>query len=73
MRVALQSLYETLLIGASPCHGFTKVPGQTGGFYHLVLRHGVSVHVYRGPLSSNIFSVYFFLEVLFYVSKNIYK
>ncbi|XP_028418841.1 HMG domain-containing protein 3-like [Dendronephthya gigantea] len=42
MRVALQTLYETLLVGSSPCHGFTKVPGQTGGFYHIVCRHGVT-------------------------------
>ena len=42
MEIDLQSLYETLLVGTSPCHGFTKVPGHTGGFYHVVCRHGVS-------------------------------
>ena len=29
----------------SPCHGFGKVAAHTGGFYHLVCRHGVSVTV----------------------------
>lgn len=24
------------------CHGFTKVDGHTGGFYHIVCRHGVT-------------------------------
>lgn len=33
-----------MLVGLTPCHGFSKVPGHTGGFYHLVCRHGVSVH-----------------------------
>jgi len=32
-----------LLLGNCPCHGFTQVPGKTGGFYHLVCRHGVTV------------------------------
>jgi hypothetical protein len=50
MRVALQSLYETLLVGSSPCHGFTKVPGQTGGFYHIVCRHGVSIYMSKSTL-----------------------
>ena len=42
MKIDLQSLYESLLIGSSPCHGFTKVErGNMGGFYHIVCRHGV--------------------------------
>lgn len=43
MLIDLQSLYETLLVGSCPCHGFTNVPGHTGGFYHIVCRHGVSM------------------------------
>ncbi|XP_028418895.1 HMG domain-containing protein 3-like [Dendronephthya gigantea] len=42
MLIDLRSLYETLLVGSCPCHGFTKVPGHTGGFYHIVCRHGVT-------------------------------
>ena len=38
----LQQLYGMLLVGKSPCHEFTKVPGHTGGFYHIVCPHGVS-------------------------------
>ena len=29
--------------GLCPCHGYNKSPGRTGGFYHLVCRHGVSI------------------------------
>lgn len=43
LRGDLQQLYATLLLGNCPCHGFTQVPGKTGGFYHLVCRHGVTV------------------------------
>ncbi|XP_020905627.2 HMG domain-containing protein 3 [Exaiptasia diaphana] len=39
----ITALYEYLLVGNSPCHGFTKVPGHTGGFYHFVCRHGCTV------------------------------
>jgi hypothetical protein len=42
MEIDLQSLYETLLVGTSPCHGFTKVSGHIGSFYHVVCHHGVS-------------------------------
>ena len=41
MRVGIQTLYATLLVGYSLCHQFTKVKENTGGFYHLVCRHGV--------------------------------
>lgn len=34
---------SSLLTGSSPCHGFTQVAGNTGGFYHMVCRHGVSI------------------------------
>lgn len=40
----IQALYSSMLVGLTPCHGFSKVSGHTGGFYHLVCRHGVSVH-----------------------------
>ena len=43
MKIDIQGLYESLLVGSCPCHGFTKVDGHTGGFYHIVCRHGVSV------------------------------
>ncbi|XP_068748643.1 uncharacterized protein [Montipora capricornis] len=43
LRGDIQQLYATLLLGDCPCHGFTQVPGKTGGFYHLVCRHGVTV------------------------------
>ena len=42
IRLDLQQLYEMILVGNSACHGFTRSPGHTGGFYHLVCRHGVS-------------------------------
>ncbi|KAL9960054.1 hypothetical protein ACROYT_G033453 [Oculina patagonica] len=43
MCASLQELYASLLAGKSPCHEFTKVPGHTGGFYHIVCRHGCTV------------------------------
>ena len=45
MQIDLQSLYKTPLVGSSPCHGFTHVPGHTGGFYHIVCRHGVCNYI----------------------------
>eukprot|EP00794_Sanderia_malayensis_P021119 gene21119-23190_t len=43
LRHNLQALYATILVGSSPCHAFTKSEGHTGGFYHLVCRHGCTV------------------------------
>ena len=40
----IQALYSSTLVGLTPCHSFSKVPGHTGGFYHLVCCHRVSVH-----------------------------
>jgi len=37
----LQGLYASILVGNCPCHSFGKLAGHTGGFYHLVCRHGV--------------------------------
>ena len=45
MCASIQELYASLLTGKSPCHEFTKVPGHTGGFYHIVCRHGVNIIV----------------------------
>ena len=45
MQFDIQTLYATLLVGHSPCHQFTQVLGHTGGFYHLVCRHGVGIFV----------------------------
>ena len=45
MQLDIQTLYATLLVGHSPCPQFTRVPGHTGGFYHLVCRHGVGIFV----------------------------
>jgi len=42
LKMDIQGLYESLLVGSCPCHGFTKVDGHTGGFYHIVCRHGVT-------------------------------
>lgn len=39
----IQKLHASLLVGNCPCHAFTQVKGCTGGFYHLVCRHGVSL------------------------------
>jgi len=43
LKMDIQGLYESLLVGSCPCHGFTKVDGHTGGFYHIVCRHGVRI------------------------------
>ena len=43
LRAAIQKLYATIIVGTSPCHAFTKAEGRTGGFYHVVCRHGVCV------------------------------
>ena len=40
----LQQLYASILVGNCPCHSFGKLSGHTGGFYHVVCRHGVSVN-----------------------------
>ncbi|XP_068673208.1 HMG domain-containing protein 3-like [Montipora foliosa] len=42
MKIDIQGLYESLLVGSCPCHEFTKVDGHTGGFYNIVCRHGVT-------------------------------
>lgn len=42
----IHALYASLLVGLCPCHGYNKSPGRTGGFYHLVCRHGVSTEIY---------------------------
>ncbi|XP_028417949.1 HMG domain-containing protein 3-like [Dendronephthya gigantea] len=39
----IYSLYCSIMVGLSPCHTFSKVPGKTGGFYHFVCRHGCTV------------------------------
>eukprot|EP00794_Sanderia_malayensis_P009095 gene9095-10066_t len=39
----LNQLYASILVGKSACHGFTKSQGHTGGFYHIVCRHGCTV------------------------------
>ena len=51
MKIDIQALHESLLIGSCPCHGFTKVDGHTGGFYHIVCRHGVGTY-------GNFFSIH---------------
>lgn len=43
LRLDIHALYATLLVGLCPCHGYNKSPGRTGGFYHLVCRHGTTV------------------------------
>lgn len=30
MKIDIQALYESLLVGSCPCHGFTKVEGHSG-------------------------------------------
>ena len=40
LKLDILGLYGSLLVGSCPCHGFTKVDGHTGGFYHIVCRHG---------------------------------
>ena len=37
----LHALYATIIVGTSQCHEFTKSAGHSGGFYHIVCRHGV--------------------------------
>eukprot|EP00794_Sanderia_malayensis_P001604 gene1604-1776_t len=39
----LNQLYASILVGKSACRGFTKSQGHTGGFYHIVCRHGCTV------------------------------
>ncbi|XP_068741024.1 uncharacterized protein [Montipora capricornis] len=53
MKIDIQALHESLLIGSCPCHGFTKVDGHTGGFYHIVCRHGVGTY---GNCSFQVFN-----------------
>ncbi|KXJ09785.1 HMG domain-containing protein 3 [Exaiptasia diaphana] len=36
----ISSLYSSMLVGLCPCHGYNRARGCTGGFYHLVCRHG---------------------------------
>lgn len=43
LRSLIQKLYTSIIVGNSPCHGFTKVEGRTGGFYHVVCRHRVGI------------------------------
>jgi len=43
LRMDLQQLYATILVGSSACHEFVKSPGHTGGFYHVVCPHGTTV------------------------------
>ena len=44
MRGRLLALYASITVGNSPCHKFTHVEGHSGGFYHIVCPHSVSVH-----------------------------
>lgn len=63
MKIDIQALYESLLVGSCPCHGFTKVEGHTGGFYHIVCRHGVWVYylqIITTPVLSTINTSPFF-------------
>ena len=41
----IHALYASLLVGLCPFHGYNKSSGRTGGFYHLVCRHGVSTEI----------------------------
>ncbi|XP_066931534.1 HMG domain-containing protein 3-like [Clytia hemisphaerica] len=43
LRLDLRTLYATILVGSSNCHQFVKAEGHTGGFYHIVCRHGTTV------------------------------
>eukprot|EP00794_Sanderia_malayensis_P020874 gene20874-22926_t len=43
LRGEIQELHASIVVGTSACHGFTRTPGHTGGFYHFVCRHGVTV------------------------------
>ena len=42
MKADLMTLYKGILYGFCPCHGYNKKSGKTGGFYHMLCRHGVS-------------------------------
>ena len=41
MKSDIHTLYEGILYGFCLCHGYNKKMGKTGGFYHMVCRHGV--------------------------------
>eukprot|EP00112_Aurelia_sp_Birch-Aquarium-sp1_P019044 Seg4634.1 transcript_id=Seg4634.1/GoldUCD/mRNA.D3Y31 product="HMG domain-containing protein 3" protein_id=Seg4634.1/GoldUCD/D3Y31 len=43
IRSELHALYASIVVGTSACHGFTRTPGHTGGFYHLACRHGCTL------------------------------
>uniref|UniRef100_A0A7M5UYH7 HMG domain-containing protein n=2 Tax=Clytia hemisphaerica TaxID=252671 RepID=A0A7M5UYH7_9CNID len=43
LKVVLQQLYASILVGRSACHQFVKSAGHTGGFYHFVCPHGTTV------------------------------
>uniref|UniRef100_A0A7M5U5J6 Uncharacterized protein n=2 Tax=Clytia hemisphaerica TaxID=252671 RepID=A0A7M5U5J6_9CNID len=43
LKLNVQELYATILVGISACHQFVKSPGHTGGFYHIVCPHGITV------------------------------
>ena len=45
LRTDIHALYASLLVGLCPFHGYNKSWGRTGGFYHLVCRHGVSTEI----------------------------
>ena len=47
MKIDIQALYESLLVGSCPCHGFTKVEGHTGGFIILFVVMGYGYIIYR--------------------------
>ena len=72
MKIDIQALYESLLVGSCPCHGFTKVEGHTGGFYHIFCRHGVWVYylqIITTPVLSTInISPFFKLSYLMKLS-----
>jgi len=43
-----------LLTGKSPCHGFNQIDKCTGGFYHIVCRHGASIISKTSASSENL-------------------
>ena len=43
LRYDVHALYAFILVGLCPCHGYNRMPGKAGGFYHLVCCHGVSL------------------------------
>ncbi len=47
LKLDLQQLYSTIVVGKSACHGYTKSPGHTGGFYHIVCPHGLSRYIQK--------------------------